>query len=123
MGISFSQLPWSQGAVECALSHLKIIIRKRKEHMLNDLLGALLFLRTNDRPTETATLTGFGALLEAISERERASDDQTEAPPEKAPVQSDRLEVVNARWSAHALELRIRAQTPGRVTSLQGDPT
>jgi hypothetical protein len=71
MGISLSQLPCSQGALERAFSHLKIIIAKRKEHMLNDLLSALLFLRTNDRPTETATLTGFGALLEAIAERER----------------------------------------------------
>jgi hypothetical protein len=68
-------------------------------------------------------LTGFGALLKAIAEREHASDSQTEAPPEEAPVQSDRLEVANARWSAHALELRIRAQTPGGVTSFQGDPT
>jgi hypothetical protein len=98
-GISLSQLPCSQAAVERAFSHLRIIIAKRKEHMLNDLLGALRFLRTNDRPTETAPLTGFGALLEVIAERDRASDSQTEARPEEAPVQPDRLEVANARWS------------------------
>jgi hypothetical protein len=123
MGISLSQLPYSQAAVERAFSHLKTIITKRKEHLLNDLLSALLFLRTNDRPTETATLTGFGALVEAIAEREHAMDYRTEAPPEEAPVQSDSLEVANTRWSAHALELRIRAQMLGGVTSLQADPT
>jgi hypothetical protein len=61
-------------------------------------------------------------LLGCLAEREHALDYQTGAAREEAPVLSDLLEVANGRWSAHALELRIKAQTPGGRTSLPGDP-
>jgi hypothetical protein len=77
-----TQLPDSEAAIQRAFSHLKIIILKGKEHMLNDLLGALMFLRTNERTSETSTLTSFWALLEEITLTEHASDYQGDFPSE-----------------------------------------
>jgi hypothetical protein len=74
MAIRLTQLPCSEAAVERALSQLKVIFGDRKHHMLSDLLGALLFTRTNAKATELRTLASFGTALEDLARQTRFSD-------------------------------------------------
>jgi hypothetical protein len=78
MGICMTQFPCSEAAVERALSHFKVILAKTKHDMLNDLLGMLLFLRTDERALEMTTLMAFGEALEGMACAEHVATIQDE---------------------------------------------
>jgi hypothetical protein len=76
--ISVTQLPCSEAAVERAFSHLKILLAKTKHHMLNDLLGCLLFLRTNEGAIQVTTLPAFGEAFKEMTRAEHVATIQGE---------------------------------------------
>jgi hypothetical protein len=128
MGLCVTRFPCIEAVVKHAFSHLKIIIAKRKQQMLNDLLGALMFLRTNEHMSETVTLAGFWVFLEEIALAEQASDYQGECPSQESLPEEDEFrenagELPRCTEVLIPSEMRIRAQTLAGSIRIHGRPT
>jgi hypothetical protein len=101
--------------VERAFSHVKVILAKTKHHMLNDLLGALLFLRTNERDLEMTTLMAFGEVLEgmACAKDNATIQDEDQGNLGQSEPREETHPAAVPHWGADAPDLRIGGRLPG----------